>query len=181
MLGAGIELLAPGAGAVGHVVASLCEHMFVRWSNLTVEEEPQHRLPGYPEPASGGRFDAPEARDPCLILPKSALLLRDNELMKQLREGVGEFTACLSVPTLDEKAWRETEPHTPTPRARLEAVAELNRVGIPTGVLVAPLMPGINHAPDQGEPLLEAARQAGATRIAGLALHPRGGGGDAFL
>ena len=42
-----------------------------------------------------------------------------------------EFSACLSVPTLDEKAWRATEPHTPHPRARLEAVAELNRAGHP--------------------------------------------------
>ena len=42
-----------------------------------------------------------------------------------------EVSACLSVPTLDEKAWRATEPHTPNPRARLEAVAELNRRGHP--------------------------------------------------
>ena len=42
-----------------------------------------------------------------------------------------EVSAYLSVPTLDEKAWRATEPHTPHPRARLEAVAELNRAGHP--------------------------------------------------
>src|SRR5205823_3919209 len=84
------------------------------------------------------------------------------------------FSACLSVPTLDEKAWRATEPHTPHPRARLEAVAELNRAGIPTGVLVAPLMPGINDAPEQLEPLLELAMEAGATSIGGVALHLRG-------
>ena len=58
-------------------------------------------------------------------------------------------SAYLSVPTLDEKAWRASEPHTPHPRKRLEAVAELNRAGIPTGVLIAPLMPGINDAPEQ--------------------------------
>ena len=40
------------------------------------------------------------------------------------------------------------EPHTPHPRKRLEAVAELNRAGIPTGILVAPLMPGINDSPE---------------------------------
>ncbi len=78
------------------------------------------------------------------------------------------FSACLSIPTLDEKAWRATEPHTPSPRARLEAVAELNRAGIPTGVLIAPLMPGINDAPHQVEPLLDLAAQAGATRRACL-------------
>ena len=77
-------------------------------------------------------------------------------------------------PTLDEKAWRATEPHTPHPRARLEAVAELNRAGIPTGVLIAPLMPGINDAPAQVEEIVELATEAGATHIGGIALHLRG-------
>jgi DNA repair photolyase len=80
----------------------------------------------------------------------------------------------LSIPTLDEKAWRATEPHTPNPRARLEAVAELNHAGIPTGVLIAPLMPGINDAPHQVEPLLALAAEAGASSIGGVALHLRG-------
>jgi DNA repair photolyase len=84
------------------------------------------------------------------------------------------ISASLSIPTLDERAWRATEPHTPNPRARLEAVAELNRAGIPTGVLVAPLMPGINDAPEQLEPLLQGAVDAGATHIGGVALHLRG-------
>ena len=122
-----------------------------------------------------------DARNPCSILTKSPLLLRDIELMRRLRERVGEFTACLSIPTLDEKAWRETEPRTPNPRARLEAVAELNRAGIPTGVLIAPLMPGINDAPHQVEPLLEAAEEAGASSIAGVALHLRGEVRDVFM
>jgi DNA repair photolyase len=114
-----------------------------------------------------------DARNPCSILTKSPLLLRDLDLLKQIAE-VTDIHANLSIPTLDAKAWRATEPHTPHPRARLEAVAELNRAGIPTGVLVAPLMPGINDAPEQLEPLLEAAIEAGATGIGGLALHLRG-------
>jgi DNA repair photolyase len=113
-----------------------------------------------------------ESGTPCSVLTKSPLLLRDIEIMKRLAERVG-FTANLSVPTLDEKAWRATEPHTPHPRARLEAVAKLNRAGIPTGILVAPLMPGINDAPEQVEPILELAREAGATHIGGVALHLR--------
>src|ERR1700681_2676105 len=43
------------------LVRSACEHMFVRWSNLTLGGEEQHRLPGYRDPASVRRFDAPEA------------------------------------------------------------------------------------------------------------------------
>ncbi|MGO9322549.1 MAG: LAGLIDADG family homing endonuclease [Solirubrobacteraceae bacterium] len=111
--------------------------------------------------------------NPCSVLTKSPLLLRDLPLMLQIAQRAS-FSACLSIPTLDEKAWRATEPHTPSPRARLEAVAELNRAGIPTGVLIAPLMPGINDAPHQVEPLLELAAQAGATNVAGVALHLRG-------
>ena len=62
-------------------------------------------------------------KNPCSILTKSPLLLRDLDLMKEIAK-VTEISACLSVPTLDEKAWRATEPHTPHPRARLEAVAD---------------------------------------------------------
>jgi DNA repair photolyase len=114
-----------------------------------------------------------DAENPCSILTKSPLLLRDLKLMKEINE-VTEFGAALSVPTLDEKAWRETEPHTPNPRARLEAVAELTRNGIRTGVLIAPLMPGINDAPEQVARILELASEAGAAYVSGIALHLRG-------
>jgi DNA repair photolyase len=112
-------------------------------------------------------------RNPCSVLTKSPLVLRDLPLLKQIAE-VTEVSANLSVPTIDEKAWRATEPHTPHPRARLEAVAELNRNGIPTGILVAPLMPGINDDPKQVEEIIQMAIEAGATSIGGIGLHLRG-------
>ena len=121
-----------------------------------------------------------DTANPCSVLTKSPLLLRDLPLMRQIAERAS-FTACLSIPTLDEKVWRETEPHTPNPRARLEAVAELNRAGIPTGILIAPLMPGVNDAPQQLEPLLELAAAAGATSIGGVALHLRGEVREIFM
>ena len=114
-----------------------------------------------------------DSANPCSVLTKSPLLLRDLSLMREIAERAS-ISACLSIPTLDEKAWRATEPHTPNPRARLEAVAELNRAGIPAGILIAPLMPGINDAPHQVEPLLEMAAAVAATSIGGVALHLRG-------
>jgi DNA repair photolyase len=120
------------------------------------------------------------AGNPCSVLTKSPLLLRDLPLMLQIAQRT-TIGASLSIPTLDERAWRATEPHTPHPRARLEAVAELNRAGIPTGVLIAPLMPGINDAPHQLEPLLEGAIEAGARHIGGVALHLRGAVKDVFM
>jgi DNA repair photolyase len=114
-----------------------------------------------------------DAGNPCSVLTKSPLLLRDLKVMTEINERT-DFSAALSVPTIDEKAWRATEPHTPNPRARLEAVGELTRAGIRTGVLVAPLMPGINDAPEQVAPILEMASEAGAAYVTGIALHMRG-------
>src|SRR5918992_3364769 len=107
--------------------------------------------------------------NPCSILTKSPLLLRDLDLMKEVAERT-QVSACLSVPTLDEKAWRATEPHTPSPRARLDAVAKLNAAGIPTGILIAPLMPGVNDAPEQVAEIVRLATEAGATSIGGQVL-----------
>ena len=113
-----------------------------------------------------------DARNPASVLTKSPLLLRDLDLMRELAK-VAPVSANLSVPTLDERAWRATEPHTPNPRARLEAVGELNRAGIPCGVLIAPLMPGINDDPAQVERILELAAENGAVGISGIGLHLR--------
>ena len=121
-----------------------------------------------------------DSATPCSVLTKSPLLLRDIELFQELAARVG-FTANLSIPTLDEKAWRTSEPHTPSPRARIEAVAALNRAGVPTGVLVAPLMPGINDDPRQVERILALCAEAGATHVGGIALHLRAGVRHVFM
>ncbi|MBX5441576.1 MAG: radical SAM protein, partial [Solirubrobacteraceae bacterium] len=114
-----------------------------------------------------------DARTPCSVLTKSPLLLRDLDLLQEVA-AVTEVSAAFSVPTLDERAWRASEPHTPHPRARLAAVGELTRAGIPCSILVAPLMPGINDDPRQVERILEAAAEQGATSVTGIALHLRG-------
>jgi DNA repair photolyase len=114
-----------------------------------------------------------DSRTPSSVLTKSPLLLRDIELMKEMHATAG-FAANLSIPTLDERAWRASEPHTPHPRKRIEAVAEINRQGVPCGVLIAPLMPGINDSPEQVEKILELCGEAGAVSIGGICLHLRG-------
>jgi DNA repair photolyase len=121
-----------------------------------------------------------DARNPGSVLTKSPLLLRDLDLMVELASRA-DFSAALSIPTLDEKAWRATEPHTPHPKARLEALAELTRAGIRTGVLIAPLMPGINDSPEQVTRILELATEAGAQYVSGIALHLRGEVREVFM
>ena len=121
-----------------------------------------------------------DARNPCSVLTKSPLLLRDLDLMKELNE-VTDFSAALSIPTLEPKAWRATEPRTPSPYARLEALAELSAAGIRTGVLVAPLMPGINDDPKQVREVVRLATEAGASYITGIALHLRKGVREVYM
>ena len=121
-----------------------------------------------------------DARNPCSVLTKSPLLLRDLDLMREIN-AVTDFSAALSIPTLDQKAWRATEPRTPNPKARLEAVAELTRAGIRTGVLIAPLMPGINDSPAQVREVVRLATEAGAGYISGIALHLRRGVREVFM
>jgi DNA repair photolyase len=121
-----------------------------------------------------------DTRTPCSVLTKSPLLLRDLDLMLEIAQ-VTEISAALSIPTMEEKAWRATEPHTPNPRARMEAVKALNDAGIPTSILVAPLMPGINDDPRQVQQIIDLAAAAGATNIGGIGLHLRGAVRGVFL
>jgi DNA repair photolyase len=121
-----------------------------------------------------------EAETPVSVLTKSPLALRDVEIFERMAKRV-PVSVNFSVPTLDEKAWRATEPHTPSPGARLDAVAELRRRGIDSGVLIAPLMPGINEAPEQVQPIVDRSREAGATFLGGVALHLRGEVRDVFF
>jgi DNA repair photolyase len=121
------------------------------------------------------------ARTPVSVLTKSPLALRDADQLERMARGGLKVSVNLSVPTLEEDAWRATEPHTPSPAARLEAVAELRRRGIESGVLIAPLMPGINDSPEQVEPIVERAREADATFLGGVALHLRDEVKDVFF
>jgi DNA repair photolyase len=121
-----------------------------------------------------------EAETPVSVLTKSPLALRDVDLYREMAAGAGA-SVNFSVPTLDTKTWRTTEPHTPHPRARLEAVAELNREGIDSGVLIAPLMPGINDDPEWIDEIVGLAREAGATFVGSAALHLRDEVRDVFF
>jgi DNA repair photolyase len=120
------------------------------------------------------------AETPVSVLTKSPLVMRDVEILERMAKKL-PVSVNLSVPTLDEDAWRATEPHTPSPAARLDAVAELRRRGIESGVLIAPLMPGINDDPEQVRPIVERARKAGATFLGGVALHLRDEVKDVFF
>jgi DNA repair photolyase len=121
-----------------------------------------------------------DADTPCSLVTKSPLALRDIDILQDLANGPG-VTVFFSVPTLDERAWRETEPHTPSPRARLEGVRKMNEAGVPSGILIAPLMPGINDSPEEVGEILRIAEDAGAISAPAMALHLRPGVKEVFF
>jgi DNA repair photolyase len=119
-------------------------------------------------------------RNPFSILTKGTLILRDLDLLVQAAE-VAPVSAAFSIGTLDERVWRETEPGTPHPKARMDAVRTLTDAGIPTGILMAPILPGISDRPDQLREVVGAAIDAGATHVSPIMLHLRPGVREEFL
>ncbi|HEV2872600.1 MAG TPA: radical SAM protein, partial [Actinomycetota bacterium] len=102
------------------------------------------------------------------------------DLFVELAETAG-FTANLSIGTLDEEVWRRSEPGTPHPKARMAAVKQLVAAGIPCGILMAPILPGISDAPEQLRAVVRAAADAGASHLTPLTLHLRPGVKEEFL
>ena len=103
---------------------------------------------------------------PVSIVTKSAGVLRDLDILTAMaaRRLARVF---VSVTTLDAALARRMEPRAATPARRLHAIAELTRAGVPAGVMVAPMIPGLNDAEMEG--IMEAAARAGA-RHAGYTL-----------
>jgi DNA repair photolyase len=121
-----------------------------------------------------------EAGNPFSILTKGTLVLRDlDRLVEAARRTRVEL--CFSIGTLDEDVWRATEPGTPHPRKRVEAVARLNEAGIPCGVLVAPILPGLSDGHEQLEDVVRACVDAGAPSISPVLLHLRPGVKEHYL
>jgi DNA repair photolyase len=121
-----------------------------------------------------------ERRNPFSILTKSTLILRDLTLLAEAAARTS-VRANLSIGTLDREVWRLTEPGTPPPDKRVEAVRRLNDAGVPCGVLVAPVLPGLSDTDEQVTAVVEACRDAGAVGVSVVALHLRPGVREHYL
>jgi DNA repair photolyase len=100
------------------------------------------------------------AGHPVGIVTKSALVLRDLDILARLAER-NLVKVAVSVTTLDAKVARTMEPRAPTPSRRLETLRQLSAAGVPTSVMVGPVIPAINDA--EIERILDAAAFAGVT------------------
>ncbi|HZA17840.1 MAG TPA: Rv2578c family radical SAM protein, partial [Pseudonocardiaceae bacterium] len=115
-----------------------------------------------------------DARNPFSILTKGTLVLRDLPLLREAAE-VTDVSVNVSVGFVDETLWRQVEPGTPAPRARLSVCRTLTDAGIGCGVLMAPILPYLTDSPSQLEATVSAIAATGARSVTPLVLHLRPG------
>ena len=101
------------------------------------------------------------AKTPAGVITKGPMIVRDKDVLLELTRGAG-CTVYVSVPTVDEDAWRLLEPGTAHPLQRLRAVRELNDAGIRAGVLMNPIVPGLTSQPRKIEQTIKAIADHGA-------------------
>ncbi len=114
------------------------------------------------------------------IITRGPLVVRDRDVLRAAAARV-EVSVSVSIPTLDERVWRTTEPGTAPPRQRLRAIALLREAGIRVGVALAPILPGLSDSAESMRAVVRAARAAGATSLWAEALHLRPGTREHFL
>ncbi len=110
-------------------------------------------------------FDTPAA-----LLTKSAMVVRDLDVLAQLARGPGA-TVCFSFTTVDEDIAKEVEPDVPPPMRRMEAMRALIDAGVGAGVILAPVLPGITDNEEQLTRVVQAAKDHGAQFLSANLLH----------
>lgn len=120
------------------------------------------------------------AHTPFALITRSPLVVRDRDVLAHAAERA-TVSITFSLPTLDERVWRATEPRTAPPHQRLRALAMLAAAGVRCSVAVAPILPGISDGPDQLAAVVRGAREAGASGIWAGVLYLKPGTREHFL
>jgi DNA repair photolyase len=119
-------------------------------------------------------------RNPVGVVTKGPMIIRDKDVLADLTAGPG-VSVYISVPTVDEAAWRLLEPGTAPPLKRLRAVRELVDAGIRAGVLMNPIVPGITSKPALMERTMKAIADHGARFVGCNVMFLEGGTRDHFM
>ena len=121
-----------------------------------------------------------ERRNPFSIITRGPLIVRDVDILADATS-VASVAVNVSIPTLDERVWRTTEPGTAPPRQRLRVITRLASAGIRVGVGMAPILPGLSDDPEALRRVVIAAREAGASHLWWNVLNLRPGTREHFL
>ena len=118
--------------------------------------------------------------NPVGLVTKGPLVVRDADVLGDLGRLAG-CTVYMSVPTVDEGAWRTLEPGTAHPLQRLRAVRTLRAAGVNAGVLMAPVVPGFTTSSAQLEATVKAIADHGAAFMGANMMYLKGGTKDHFV
>jgi DNA repair photolyase len=155
-----------------------------RWSGESIamgtNTDPYQRAEGKYHLTQGIIDVLSAAGNPFSILTKGTLILRDIDALAEAARRTAVETS-FSIGTVDEEVWKLTEPGTPHPMRRIEAVAKLNDAGVPCSVLIGPILPGLSDRPEQLDAVVGACVDAGARSIAPILLHLRPGVKEHYL
>jgi DNA repair photolyase len=121
-----------------------------------------------------------EFNNPVGVVTKGPMIVRDKDVLADLTAGPG-VSVYISVPTVDEEAWRLLEPGTAPPLKRLRAVRDLADAGIRVGVLMNPIVPGITSKPALMERTVRAIADHGARFVGCNVMFLEGGTRDHFM
>jgi DNA repair photolyase len=120
------------------------------------------------------------ARTPVGLVTKGPMIVRDAELLAEIGRQAG-CTVYMSVPTVDEDAWRALEPGTAHPLQRLRAVRQLRDAGVNAGVLMAPVVPGFTTQRSKLEATIKAVAEHGAAFMGANVMYLKEGTKDHFM
>jgi DNA repair photolyase len=111
-----------------------------------------------------------DARTPASVVTKGPMVIRDRDVLMAVRDRAA-VSVCVSLTTLEPDLWRRLEPGTAPPHQRLRAVASLAAAGIPVGVLLAPIVPGLTTHRGNLEAVVRGAAEHGASFLGAGVLH----------
>jgi DNA repair photolyase len=156
-----------------------------RWNRETsvalgTATDPYQPIEGHYKLTRGAIAELAASKTPFGIITKGPMVMRDVDVLQEASRQA-RVTVCVSVPSVDEDAWRRLEPGTAHPRQRLRAVRVLRRAGIRAGVLMAPLVPGITTSRRALDATLAAIAEHEAAFVGANVLHLEAGTRDHFL
>jgi DNA repair photolyase len=142
--------------------------------------DPYQPIEGHYKLSRGAIQAFTRGRTPFGLITKGPMIVRDIDVLVE-HARAARSTIYMSVPTVDEDAWRRLEPGTAHPLQRLRAVRELSDAGLNAGVLMAPIVPGFSSSRGKLERTVKAIADHGARFVGCNVMYLQDGTRDHFM
>lgn len=141
---------------------------------LGTATDPYQPIEGHYRLTRGALAILARGRTPVGLVTKGPMVVRDRDVLQAVASA-SNCTICMSVPSVDDDAWRSLEPGTAHPLQRLRAVRQLSDAGLNAGVLMAPIVPGFTSSRSKIERTIKAIADSGARFVGCNVMHLEAG------